>query len=238
MRLGRGGSLLKDLRLLQKRQKLKEDTTLLAADGTQLNSTASKLERWRDHFTYVSNISTQLVDSVVVSVLETVPEPPPAPAVDESLSCVPSVDEVRATLQALKNGKVPGGDEITAELLKLGGEVVVQWLAELASLVWESEAVPEDWLSQLTVPLHKKGSTQDCDNYRGIALLSIPVKVFCRVTQRRLAERAEYLLRESMRLPQGMGMHRSSLYPECPGREDKRIQYHSLSLICGFEESL
>ena len=88
--------------------------------ATQLNSTASKLERWLDHFTYVSNISTQLVDSVVVSVPETVPEPPPAPAGDESLSCVHSVDEVRAALQALKNGKAPGGDEITAELLKLG----------------------------------------------------------------------------------------------------------------------
>ena len=51
--------------------------------------------------------------------------------------------------------KSQGEDEITAELLKLGGEVVVQWLAQLASLVWESEAVPEDWLSQPTVPLHK-----------------------------------------------------------------------------------
>ena len=52
-------------------------------------------------------------------------------------------------------------------------------------------------MSQLTVPLHKKGSTQDRDNYRGIALLSIPGKVFCRVIQRRLAERADHLLRES-----------------------------------------
>ena len=64
MRLGRGGSLLKDLRLLQKRLKLKADTTLLVAYGTQLNSTASKLESWRDHFIYVSIISTQLVDCV------------------------------------------------------------------------------------------------------------------------------------------------------------------------------
>ena len=73
----------------------------------------------------------------------------------------------------------------------------MQWLAELASLVWEFEAVPDDWLSQLTVPLHKKGSTQDCDNYRGIVLLCIPGKVSCRVIQRRVAERVEHLLRES-----------------------------------------
>ena len=78
----------------------------------------------------------------------------------------------------MKNRKAPGGDEITTELLKLGGEEVVQYLAHLASLIWESESVPVEWMKQLMVPLHKKGSTQDCDNYRGIALLSVPGKVF------------------------------------------------------------
>ena len=197
VRLGRGGSLLKDLRLLQKSQKLKADTALLARDGSKLSSTGSKLERWREHFEQVNNISTQLVASVVESVLETAPEPSLAPGGDDSLLCVPSVDEIRAALQSMKNGRAPGGDEITSELLKLGGEAVVQCLAHLASMVWESETVPEDWLRQLTVPLHKKGPIQDCDNYRGIALLSVPGKVFCRVIQRRLAQRAEHLLRES-----------------------------------------
>ena len=88
-----------------------------------------------------------------------------------------------AAIQSLKNEKEPGGDEITAELLKLGGGEMVQSLAHLATLVWESETVPADWLKQLTVLLHKKGPTKDCDNYRGIALLSIPGKVFCRVIQ-------------------------------------------------------
>ena len=35
---------------------------------------------------------------------------------------------------------------------------------------------PRNWLRQPTVPLHKKGSTQDCDNYRDTALLSVPGK--------------------------------------------------------------
>ena len=87
-------------------------------------------------------------------------------------------------------------DEITAELLKLGGEEVVEYLAHMASLIWKSETVLADWLKQLVVPLHKKGPTRDCDNYRGIALLSVPGKVFCRVIQARLAEKPEHLLRE------------------------------------------
>ena len=55
----------------------------------------------------------------------------------------------------MKNGKAPEGDDISAELLKSGGEVVVQWLL---TLVWSSETMAEDWLRQLTIPLYRKGS--------------------------------------------------------------------------------
>ena len=70
-------------------------------------------------------------------------------------------DVVRDAVQCLKNQRAPGEDEITVELLKLGGEEVVQYLAHLTSLIWESETVPADWLKQLMVPLHKKGSIWD-----------------------------------------------------------------------------
>ena len=86
---------------------------------------------------------------------------------------------------------------ITAELLKLGKETVVQWLTRLAASIWHSETVLEDWVKQLTIPLHKKGAHNHCDNFRGIALLSVPGKVFCKVIQKRLAERDNMLLRES-----------------------------------------
>ena len=75
VRLGRGGSLLKDLKLLCSRQKLKASTPLLSQDGTQLNSTVDKIERWREHFAQVSNVSVELVESVVSTVVEVPPYP-------------------------------------------------------------------------------------------------------------------------------------------------------------------
>ena len=51
VRLGHGGSLLKDLRLVQK---LKASTSLLSQDGMQLSSIADKIERWWEHFAQVS----------------------------------------------------------------------------------------------------------------------------------------------------------------------------------------
>ena len=191
------------MKLIQWRQKPRASTALLAADGrSKLASTSEKLERLKEHFDEVCNISTEVAESV----LDTNPEVKPQGTDDDgdddddkSLSCEPSETEIRAAIKQLKNGKAPGVDMITAELLKLGEETVVQWLAmaKLAASIWQSEAVPEDWVKQLTIPLHKKGAQDHCDNFRGIAPLSVPGKVFCSVIQKRLADRGCQLLREN-----------------------------------------
>ena len=44
VRLGHGGSLVKDLKLLKSRKELKADLMLLAQNGIQVHSTVDKLE--------------------------------------------------------------------------------------------------------------------------------------------------------------------------------------------------
>ena len=158
-----------------------------------------KLEQWRQHFEEVCDVSTEVLERVLDTISKARPQGAGGDNGDESLCCEPREDEIRAAIKLLKNGKAPGVDKITAELLKFGEETLVQWLTQLhvAVSIWQSESVPEDWVKQLTIPLHKKGAHDHCDNFRGIALLSIPGKIFCRVIQKRLAERGNQLLRES-----------------------------------------
>ena len=40
---------------------------------------------------------------------------------------------------------------------------------------------PLDWRRSLTVKIPKEGSLTMCDNYRGIFLLPVPSKIFCRI---------------------------------------------------------
>ena len=58
---------------------------------------------------------------------------------------------------------------------------------------------PEEWEEGYIIPLHKKGSANDVENYRGITLLSILGKLFTRVLNNRLSEWAEnyYVLIEA-----------------------------------------
>ena len=88
-------------------------------------------------------------------------------------------------------------DGITAEVIKLGGIVSVAWFKSLFDDIWKKEVLPDDWKNQLLIPLHKKGSHSICDNYRGIALLSIPSKVFTKAILNHLKPHSELLLRES-----------------------------------------
>ena len=76
----------------------------------------------------------------------------------------------------MNKGKAGGVCEISGELLKAGGEVVIKWLTVIYNLVWRTGVAPKDWQRAIILPVHKKNSRRKCGNYREISLLSIPGK--------------------------------------------------------------
>ena len=68
---------------------------------------------------------------------------------------------------------------ITGEMLKGGGNNVVDWIWRLCNMAFESGVMTEDWKSAMIVPLYKgKGERTKCKNYRGISLLSMVGKIY------------------------------------------------------------
>ena len=87
----------------------------------------------------------------------------------------------------LKWGKAPGICGIPAELLKVGGNTALISLHAVLCSPWHTGIIPTDWKRSLVVPLWKgKGDCQDCNNYRGVTLLSVPGKVFARLILNRV----------------------------------------------------
>ena len=81
-----------------------------------------------------------------------------------------------------------GSDGIVGELLKYGGSGMVDLLEQLFSVIWQEEIVPRQWRDGLIVNIFKKGDREDPGNYRGIALLSVVGKVFCKILNNRLVQ--------------------------------------------------
>ena len=86
-------------------------------------------------------------------------------------------EKVRKAIKTLKKNRAHGMDEISTEIIKPGGEMVTELMHGLCNHVLESGDVPEDWKNCSIVCIPKKSSLE-CDNWRGVTLLSIPGKMY------------------------------------------------------------
>jgi hypothetical protein len=77
----------------------------------------------------------------------------------------------------LKKYKSPGSDQIPAELIQAGGEILVPAFNKFINSVWTKEELPDQWKESIIVPVHKKGDKTECNNYNGISLLSTSCKM-------------------------------------------------------------
>ena len=72
------------------------------------------------------------------------------------------------------------------------GEEGIDLLWDLFKKIYEQEVVPDEWRNNFVVPIFKeKGDVQDCNNYRGIKLMSHTMKVWERVIDQRLRMEVE-----------------------------------------------
>jgi hypothetical protein len=143
--------------------------------------------------------------------------------------------ELLRTAMALKRYKAPGEDGLTAEWLKqvldpgleLAGPEDLEkddWEASypqspmervvlrLLNQVWETGYIPECWRRAQLVSILKKGDPLDMDNYRGISLMAVPLKLLLAVLARRLSD----TLVASGRMAQEQGGFR--VREECVGQ--------------------
>ena len=103
------------------------------------------------------------------------------------LDSEPTASEIEKAINGLANGKAPGNDAIPSEVIKYGIAVLLPHLRELLFLCWRESEVPQDMRDAKIVTVFKnKCDRSECNNCRGISLLSVVGKVFARVALLRL----------------------------------------------------
>jgi hypothetical protein len=88
---------------------------------------------------------------------------------------------VEIAIGKLKSYKSPGTHNIPAELIKAGGETLYSGIHRLICCIWNKEELPQQWKESIIVPIYKKGGKTDCNNYRGISLLSTAYKILSNI---------------------------------------------------------
>jgi hypothetical protein len=99
-------------------------------------------------------------------------------------------------LKELKRGKAAGVDNIPPEVLKVDFDITGNMLHPLFEKIWNEGEMPNDWKCGLLIKIPKERDTANCDNWRGITLLSIPSKVFTRILLNRIKEHVNHRLQK------------------------------------------
>lgn len=154
--------------------------------GNILTSETDQEKRWTEHFYEVLN------------------RPPPTeePNINEPLQDLdistepPEVPEIISAIQSLKNGKAPGCDNLNAELFKTDTNLTANILHPLFTDIWNQSTIPKDWNKGTIIKIPKKGALNDCNNWRGITLLSIPSKIMSKIIIKRISEAIDSHLRK------------------------------------------
>jgi hypothetical protein len=117
------------------------------------------LSRWKNYFSELLNVH-RVSDVRHIEIRRAAPLAPD-----------PRSFEAKVAIAKLKRYKLPGSDQIPAELIQAGGDILCSKIHEPVTSIWTKKKLPDQWKESIIVPVHKKGDGIDCSLYREILLL-------------------------------------------------------------------
>jgi hypothetical protein len=145
-------------------------------EGKLLTTEKEIEERWAEHFQEVLNR----------------PAPENTPEIEEAEEDLDINTEPPTKEEIIK----AGGDCLNAELFKTDPETSAAILQPLFEEIWRKEEVPSQWTKGIIIKLPKKGAQNDCNNWRGITLLSVPSKILAKIIIQRITDSVDKSLRK------------------------------------------
>jgi hypothetical protein len=93
----------------------------------------------------------------------------------------PSRLEAEIPIAKLKKNELPSSDQIPAELIQAADEIVLSAIHKPITSVCHKEELHEQWKETIIAAVHEKADKTDCNNYRGISLLSTSYKILSNI---------------------------------------------------------
>ena len=163
-----------------------KSTTVKDKNGNNLTTEKDQLQRWAEHFEDILNRPDPETEAVITDT-----------GFEIEVSKGPIMEqEIIEAIKQTKGNKAPGEDRVTADMLKSSPTLCARTLIGLFNKIWDKEHVPTSWKRGIIVKVPKKGDLTLCENWRGINLLSVTGKIFCRILLMRMRTGIERVLRE------------------------------------------
>lgn len=102
-----------------------------------------------------------------------------------------SREEIDAAIQRLKLKKAAGTDRIKSEAFLYSNETVKEIIRDMVQECLMGRPIPEKWQQSILWTIHKKGSADNPENYRGISLLNSIYKIWANVLLARMEKAAD-----------------------------------------------
>ena len=138
------------------------------------------LQEWFQHFQTLFSVNENCKENTSN----------PQSNVNESMSHVLNQkitrEEVEEAVRKIKGGKASGTDGVIGQMLKAGGQILINFFTILFNEIFDSGIYPSEWSKAIVVPIFKKGNIDDPDNYRGISLINTTCKCFTSILNKRL----------------------------------------------------
>ena len=183
---GEQGQVYKITKLVSGKYRGATDTPIVDKHGRLLTTEAEQEAKCVEHFSEVLNRAPPTIEAVVQD-----------PDTDLDVSTAPpEKEEIMAAIRSLKSGKAPGQDSLNEELFKAEPEFAAQVLQPLFAAIWEEKQLPDDWTEGVIVKIAKKGALSNCNNWRGVTLLSVNSKILAKLIIRRISEAVDQRLRQ------------------------------------------
>jgi hypothetical protein len=113
-------------------------------NGDLLADSPNILNRWKKCFSRLLNVHT--VSDVRQTEVHTA----------EPLVLSPNRFEVEIATAKYKRYKSPGSGQIPAELIEVGGEILLSAIHKLINSVWNKEELTDQWKESIILPVHQK----------------------------------------------------------------------------------
>lgn len=161
-------------------------------NGKVLTEEKDILERWKQYFKDLTNTKETDKDTEQKDIIT-------EEKINNNEENIPEITskELENAIAKIKLGKAPGIDDVTPEMIKYMDESGKEKLRELLNTIINEKIIPNEWNIGIVLPIHKKGDTRNCENYRGITLTCIGGKVLARILEERIRIELDNTLEET-----------------------------------------